>query len=470
MKYSPHAYQDHATQHVLKYTGCGLFMDMGLGKTVATLTAIVELMKLGEVTKTLVVAPLKVVENVWPAEIEKWDHLKHLKMSLIIGDESDRIRALQTKADIYVTNVENLVWLIARYSTAFPYDFLVIDELSKFKNPNSQRFKALRMIRPRIKRVVGLTGTPMPHSYLDLWSQLYLLDQGERLGEKFVEYRKKYFVPDARNKHIVYSYKMQKDKDLEAELLGDDIREKIIAEKISDICISMTKRDYLDLPDRIDRTIEIRLPSKIMQQYEEFERSQVLRLFEEGTEITAVNRAALTNKLLQFANGAIYDENHDYVVVHDEKLEMIREMIEVATSPVLIAYSFIHDQERLLKYLKEFKPVTLKKPQHFDSWNRGEIRAALLHPASGGHGLNLQFGGYNSMWFGVPWNLERYQQFVARLDRQGQIYSVVNQRLISQYTMDESALSALEGRTTMQDELMRVTNAIIEKHIIRKVA
>lgn len=455
MKYTPHVYQDHATKHIIENDFSGLFLEMGLGKTVSTLTAINELMfDRMEVNKVLVIAPKKVAEDTWTGESEKWDHLKHLRISLILGNEVKRKEAIKADADIYVINRENVAWLVGLYGTAFPFDMLVIDELSSFKSAKSIRFKALRQIRPRIKRVVGLTGTPAPNGLIDLWPQMYLLDQGERLGKTISGYRERYFSPGKRNGAIVYDYKIRPEA------------EESIFSKISDVCISMKAEDWLELPKRLDQNVEIHLSKKEMEQYEKFESEQILALANQE-EITAINAAALTNKLLQYANGAVYlsDGSKTYTEVQNAKIEALKEDLEAANGkPFLLFYNFKHDAERIKKHLKEFKPKNLEGAADLKAWNNKEIPFLLAHPASAGHGLNMQHGGNLIGWFGLPWSLELYQQAVARLDRQGQTQSVINRRYITKGTMDEDVLRSLENKTGGQEALMQAVKARIEKY------
>jgi SNF2 family DNA or RNA helicase len=344
----------------------------------------------------------------------------------------------------------------------------VIDELSSFKSAKSARFKALRIARPQVNRVVGLTGTPRPNGLMDLWSQLYLLDQGERLGKTLTGYREKYFTPAGRNGYIVYDYELKK----EDSLLGADINEKEIYEKIGDICISMKTKDWLELPERIDRDITITLPAKILKQYEEFEKEQVLSL-ENLEEISAVNAAGLTNKLLQFANGAVYDGTGNYFEVHNEKIEMLDELLDVANGkPFFVFYSYKHDLERIKKYLKKYHPRELKGSGDIHDWNRGAAPFMLAHPGSAGHGLNLQAGGHDVGWFSLPnWSLELYQQGITRFDRQGQVNNVINNRLISKGTMDETMLRRIDAKAGGQEMLMQAVKVIVAKHLVRsKVA
>ncbi|MFA7195669.1 MAG: DEAD/DEAH box helicase, partial [Candidatus Neomarinimicrobiota bacterium] len=433
--------------------------DMGLGKTVATLTAINKLMYEDlEVDKVLVIAPKRVAEDTWTTETLKWDHLRHLRLSIVLGSEKQRKEALKQKADIYVINRENVAWLVGLYQNAFPFDMVVIDELSSFKSAKAIRFKSLRMVRPLVKRVVGLTGTPAPNSLIDLWPQLYLLDMGERLGKNITRYRETYFRPNRRNGHVVFDYKLL------------DGSQKAIYNKISDICISMKAKDYLQLPERITKDVRIYLSERDKLKYDEFERDQILAI-EDADEISAVNAAALTNKLLQFANGAIYDVNKDWHSVHPAKLEALEETVEAATGqPVLIFYSYKHDLERIKKKLKAYKPRTLDSREDIKAWNRGEIPVLLAHPASAGHGLNLQAGGNIIIWFGNTWSLELYQQANARLDRQGQTKPVVVYRCITSGTMDEDVIKAIERKTSGQDALMEAVKARIKKYQRTKIS
>lgn len=425
---------------------------MGLGKSVSTLTAIDHLMNYEfEIDKVLIIAPKRVASDTWPLEIAKWSHLKHLTYSLILGTERQRKEALLKKTDLYIINRENVVWLVGHYGTAWPYTTVVIDELSSFKSAKSARFKALRSIRPKINRVVGLTGTP--GQLVDLWPQLYLLDQGERLGKTITSYRDKYFSIGRRNGHIVFDYKIKADS------------EQQIYDKIGDICISMKASDYLTLPGRIERTVPVVLHGKTLSQYYEFEKKQILAM-EDTEDISVVNAAALTNKLLQFANGAVYDADKQWHEVHNEKMEALEELMEAANGkPVLVFYSYKHDVERIFKHLKKYKPEKLEGSAHILAWNEGKIPFLLAHPASAGHGLNLQAGGNIIVWFGLPWSLELYQQANARLDRQGQTEVVIIHKLVTTGTMDEDVLAALERKSGGQEALMNAVKARIKKYI-----
>lgn len=459
MEFKAHNYQQFAIQHILTHPYAGLFLDMGLGKTVSTLTAISYLMYEDfEVEKVLVIAPKKVAENTWSNEINKWDHLKHLTVSKVLGSEKARKEALEAKADIYVINRENVAWLVGLYQTAFPFDMVVLDELSSFKSPKAIRFKALRMVRPLVKRIVGLTGTPAPRGLIDLWSQLYLLDMGERLGKTVTNYREKYFTPGRSNGHVVFDYKLRQDSD------------SLIYSKISDICISMKAEDYLTLPERIDRTVEIKLPASIKAKYDEFEKEQVLAL-EDSEDISAINAAALSNKLLQFANGAVYDAEKSFHEVHTEKLEALEEIVDAANGQsVLVFCSFKHDYERIKKHLKAHKPQLLETPEDEQKWNAGKIQVLLAHPASVGYGLNLQEGGNIIVWYGLNWSLELYQQANARLHRQGQARPVIIHHLVVSGTMDEDVMKSIEGKAECQEALMQAVKVRVQKYKKQRVA
>lgn len=454
-----HGYQNTAVQHIIDNTHSALFLEMGLGKTVSTLTAIEYLMfDALEISTVLVIAPKRVAESVWDAECEKWAHLKGLKIVKIIGSLAERKKALQQKADIYMLGRDNVSWLCGQYGgSMLPFDMLVIDELSSFKNPKSIRFKSLRGVQPSFKRVVGLTGTPAPNGLIDLWSQLYLLDRGQRLGKFITGYRDMYFKPDKRNGAIVYNYKLSKES------------EERIHAKIGDICISMKTKDYLDLPGTLDNVIEIKFPKELQKQYDDFEKEQVMMLFtalEEDKEISALNAAALSNKLLQFANGAVYDENKAWHEIHNLKIEVVEEIIEAANGePVLIAWTYRHDMIRLKEALKAYNPRELKTDQDIKDWNDGKIEVLMMHPASGGHGLNLQAGGNIIIWFGQTWSLELKQQLDARLDRQGQKKVVMNHKIIIKGTMDEDVITSQANKSETQEGLMAAVKAKIKKYL-----
>lgn len=451
-----HNYQKYSVDFIQNHPSAGLLLDMGLGKTVSTLTAINRLMFEDlEINKVLVIAPKRVAEDTWTKEVEKWEHLKHLRVSRVLGTEKQRKDALRTDADIYVINRENVCWLVAQYRGSLPFDMLVIDELSSFKSPKAQRFKALKLVRPQFSRVVGLTGTPAPNGLIDLWSQIYLLDMGERLGKTITNYRQKYFRPGRSNGIVVFDYKIL------------DGSEQAIYKQISDICVSMKAEDYLELPPRIDHTTEIVLPDNIQAQYTEFEKDEVLKLIEQDEEnaISAVNAAALSNKLLQFSNGAIYDADKKVHELHDMKLDALEELIEAANGePVLIFYSFRHDISRIKRRLKAYKPRELINSNDIDDWNAGKIQVLLAHPAGAGHGLNLQKGGNIVVWFGLTWSLELYQQANARLHRQGQTKPVQIYHILCKGTMDEDVMKAIAGKADKQESLMQAVKARINKY------
>jgi len=446
VKYTPHSYQEYATKWIVEKEKSGLLMDMGLGKTVCTLTAIDELIHdYFDVIKVLVIAPLRVAEDTWTVEAEKWDHLKRLKISKVLGTEKDRIAALNNKAALYVINRENVVWLVKYFGKEWPFDMVVIDELSSFKSPKSQRFKALRKVKP--KRVVGLTGTPAPNGLMDLWPEIYLLDQGERLGRTLTAYRDKYFTPDKRNQTVIFSYKPKEGA------------EEIIYKNLSDICVSMKAEDYLELPEKIENVIPVKLPKDVEDKYKKFERELLLPL--KDSDIVANNAAVLTNKLLQFANGAIYDENNKAIEIHDRKLKALEEIIEaVSGKPVLIFYSYKHDRDRIKEYFKNAKE--LKSSEDIKKWNKGEIEILLVHPASAGHGLNLQAGGNIVVWFGLTWSLELYQQANARLHRQGQKQNVIIHHIIAKGTVDEDVMKAIENKNIRQEELLQAVKVRVK--------
>lgn len=448
MNFKPWDYQQYAINHILDHTASGLFLDMGMGKTVSTLTAISELLWLGECNKVLVIAPLRVAEDTWSTEVEKWDHLKDLRISKILGPEKNRIMALNVEADIYVINRENVEWLVNRCFKQWDFDTVVIDELSSFKSSKAKRFRALKKVRPHFKRIIGLTGTPAPNSLIDLWPQIYLLDGGVRLGKTVTGYKERYFKPGRRNQNIIFNWELREGS------------EESIHNKISDICVSMKAEDYLNMPTRIDNMIEVKLDDKALAKYKKLEKDLVLEL--ENDDITASNAAVLTNKLLQMANGAIYSEDKSVVDIHDEKIDKLMEIIDVANGkPVLCFYKFKHDYERIKEALnkKKIKHQTLENSKDIKKWNEGKIEVALLHPASAGHGLNLQYGGNIVVWFGLNWSLELYQQANARLYRQGQKETVVINHIIAKGTVDEDVIKALNGKEINQNVLLEAVKA-----------
>lgn len=447
-----HIYQQKGVEWVFNNLHCGLFMDMGLGKTVTLLTAIKELLDDADICSTLIVAPKRVVESVWHAEIEKWVHLKNLKISRVIGNEKQRLTALKEKADIHIISRDNIAWLCGQYGgLMLPFDMLVIDESSSFKNPKSVRFKALKKVQPSFRRVTILTGTPASNGLIDLWPQMYLLDRGERLGKTITSYRDTYFKPGRRNGHIVFSYTCT--------------NETLIHDKISDICMSLAAKDYLDMPAAIVNDIYINFDTELKQKYDDFEESKVLELFNAEDDLSVANAAALSNKLLQFSNGAVYDEDKLVHKVHDLKLEALEEIIESANGkPVLVAYSFKSDIDRICEKFKSLKPVLLKTDKDVLDWNAGKIPLMLIHPASAGHGLNLQKGGHILVWFGLNWSLELYLQTNTRLDRQGQEYVVLIHRLICKGTIEERVSNALTTKNKTQSELLSAIKLIVQKY------
>ena len=451
-----HNYQDESVNHIIDHPHCGLFLDMGLGKTVSSLTAINYLMFEDlDVEKTLVIAPKRVAESVWSAEIEKWNHLRHLSISKIIGKPKDRLAAIRKRADIYMISRDNIAWLVGQFGgNMLPFDMLVIDESSSFKNSKSLRFKALKRVQPSFKRVVILTGTPAPNGLEDLWTQIWLLDRGERLGRTISEYRRTYFTNVSKS----HDYKILKVNDKDSE--------KQIHKNISDICMSMKTEDYLNLPERIDNFIDIDLPPSILKKYNDFEKEMVLELLESEEEISVLNAAGLSNKLLQFSNGAVYDEDRNYHVMHDLKLDALEEIVEnLNGKPVLIAYSYQHDLHRISERLKKYKPVKLKTDQDIRDWNNGKIKVLMMHPASGGHGLNLQMGGSDIVWFGLNWSLELYMQLNKRLHRQGQKFKVRVHHLLTKGTIDQDVKKSLERKHNKQEGLMQAVKARIQKYV-----
>jgi SNF2 family DNA or RNA helicase len=418
-----------------------------VSKTVITLSAIFDLiLDSFQIRKVLVIAPLRVARDTWPAEIEKWDHLQGLTYSVVVGGEQERKAALMQKADIYIINRENVDWLVNRSGLPFDYDMVVIDELSSFKSHRAKRFKSLMKVRPLVKRIVGLTGTPSSNGLMDLWAEFRLLDMGQRLGRFIGRYREDYFVPDKRNQQIVFSYKPRPGA------------EEAIYRQISDITISMKNTDYLKLPELVTNEISVKLSQKEMDYYQTLQRELVLPL--EGQEIDAVNAAALSNKLLQMAGGAVYGENGAVVQIHDRKLDALEDLIEAATGkPVLVAYWFKHDLERILN---RFPAEKLDSAGSIKRWNEGKIPLAVIHPASAGHGLNLQAGGSTLIWFSLTWSLELYQQTNARLWRQGQKNTVVIHHIITKDTIDEDVIRSLKRKDKTQTALIEAVKARIK--------
>lgn len=450
MKFKPHDYQKYATQFIKKNPVSALLLDMGLGKTIITLTAIHDLMfDSFEVQKVLIIAPLRVARDTWSAEIEKWEHLKNLTYSVAVGTVEERISALKQKADIYIINRENIQWLVEESGIPFDFQMVVIDELSSFKNHQTKRFKSLMKVRPKAKRIVGLTGTPSSNGLMDLYAEFRLLDMGERLGRFIGQFRNTYFQPDKRNGMIVYSYKPLPDA------------EDSIYEKISDITISMKAADHLHMPELIMNEYHVEMSAEEKGKYMELKKELILEL--PDSEITAANAASLSNKLSQMSNGAIYDDNKNIIPIHERKLDALEDIIEAANGkPILVAYWFKHDlvriKERLHKLHIPFS--TMDKSDSIRKWNNGELLVALIHPASAGHGLNLQSGGSSLVWFGLTWSLELYQQTNARLWRQGQkSNTVVIQHIVTKGTVDERIMKTLQDKDETQTALMEAVKA-----------
>ncbi|MFS1514579.1 DEAD/DEAH box helicase [Chengkuizengella sp. SCS-71B] len=453
MDFKPHKYQEYAIERILDTSAIALLLEMGLGKTVITLTAIEQMLfDTFEASKILVIAPLRVADDTWSRESQKWDHLKHLRISKILGSRMQRERGLNADADLYVMNRENVSWLVSMTGKDWPFETVVIDELSSFKNSKSQRFRALKRVRPLMQRVIGLTGTPTPNGLEDLWSQMYLIDQGERLGKTITRFRDRYLNAgqrDKNNSHVVYEWKPKPEA------------EKNVYEKISDIAVSMRAEDWLDMPERMDRIIPIKLNDESTKQYKKLERDLLLP-FADG-DVVANTAAVLSNKLLQMANGAVYDETRGVKEIHEAKLDALEDIIEAANGhPILVFYAFKHDLERIQDRFK-FTRTLGKGSDDIEDWNNGNIQMLAVHPASAGHGLNLQDGGNLIVWFGLNWSLELYQQANARLHRQGQKRSVVVHHLVTEGTMDEDVMNALDGKATGQDALMEAVKARIEK-------
>lgn len=449
MEFNPHEYQQYAIDFILAHKEAGLLLDMGLGKTVITLTAIHKLMRENfEVGRVLIVAPLRVAQTVWDAEIEKWNHLKGLRVSKVLGPEKARLEALKAEADIYVINRENLAWMIEKIGNAWPWDMVVLDELSSFKSRASERWKALRRVRGRFTRIVGLTGTPAPNGLLDLWPQMYLLDRGQALGKTLGGYRDMYFNPGRRNGHIVFDWRLKPGADEQ------------IYKRLDGVCVSMQAKDYLRLPPRIDNVVKVTLDSKAKSLMDTMERDCVLELA--GQEILAPSAAAVSNKLLQMAQGAVYDEDGGYTVIHSAKLDTLQDIVEAANGQsVLVYYSYKFDLERIKKAFPE--AVELKGEAEVKAWNAGKIQLLVAHPASAGHGLNLQAGGSLLVWYGLPWSLELYAQANARLYRQGQQNGVVIHHLVADGTIDEDVMAALSRKADSQQALMDAVKARVNK-------
>ncbi len=448
MNYQPHEYQQYATDFIIKNPTAAVFLEMGLGKSVIALTAILELcLERFEISRVLVIAPLRVARDTWPAEIQKWDHLKGLTYSVAVGTANERRAALRQKTFGHIINRENVQWLIEDSGIPWQYDMVVIDELSSFKSHQSKRFKSLMKARPGVRRMVGLTGTPSSNGLMDLWSEFRVLDMGKRLGRFITHYREQFFEPDRRNGMQVFSYRPRAGAERE------------IYRRIGDITISMRSADYLKMPECVMNTVPVKLDSTEYEVYEEMESKMVTEL--DGVEIDAVNAAALTGKLCQLANGAIYTPDGNTVFFHERKLDALEDLIEGANGkPVLVAYWYKHDLARIQE---RFKVRELKSSKDITDWNAGKIPVAVIHPASAGHGLNLQAGGSTLIWFGLTWSLELYQQTNARLWRQGQqAETVVIHHIITRGTVDEDVMQSLSEKDRSQAALMRAVRARVE--------
>lgn len=448
MNYQPHEYQQYATDFIIKNPTAAVFLEMGLGKSVIALTAILELcLERFEISRVLVIAPLRVARDTWPAEIQKWDHLKDLTYSVAVGTANERRAALRQKTFVHIINRENVQWLIEDSGIPWQYDMVVIDELSSFKSHQSKRFKSLMKARPGVRRMVGLTGTPSSNGLMDLWSEFRVLDMGKRLGRFITHYREQFFEPDRRNGMQVFSYRPRAGAERE------------IYRRIGDITISMRSADYLKMPECVMNTVPVKLDSTEYEVYEEMESKMVTEL--DGVEIDAVNAAALIGKLCQLANGAIYTPDGNTVFFHERKLDALEDLIEGANGkPVLVAYWYKHDLARIQE---RFKVRELKSSKDITDWNAGRIPVAVIHPASAGHGLNLQAGGSTLIWFGLTWSLELYQQTNARLWRQGQqAETVVIHHIITRGTVDEDVMQSLSEKDRSQAALMRAVRARVE--------
>ena len=451
MKYSPHDYQIYAKNFVIEHIACGLLLDLGLGKTVIVLSALVDLIfDYFDFDRVLIIAPIRVARDTWPAEIKKWEHLKDLTYSLVMGTPKQREEALKKKAYIYIINREQVPWLVESGLFNFKGCCIVCDELSSFKSPKAKRFRALRKVRNQAARFIGLTATPAANGLEDLWAQINLIDMGDRLGRTITGYRERYFIPDKRNREVIFSYKPKPGA------------EEAIYKKISDICISMQGSDYLKLPDKVVTNVEVEMSEKEAEIYEQLKTDLVVSL-PEG-DIDAKSAVGLSNKLLQMANGAIYDENGNVQVVHNQKLDELESIIEQANGkPVLVAYWYKHDYSRISERLEKcgISYKQINSSESIEQWNRGEIPVGLIHPASAAHGLNLQEGGCHIVWFGLTWSLELYTQLNGRLFRQGQRNTVTIQHIITKNTIDEDVEKALSAKSCTQDELLTAVKARI---------
>lgn len=449
-EFIPRPYQRYAYNQIIEKPATALMLDMGMGKTVITLTAINDLLyDYFDVAKVLVIAPLRVAETTWTDECQQWNHLAGLTISPVIGTLSERVRALKTKADVYTINRENVVWLVDYYGKDWPFDMVVIDESSSFKNHQSKRFKALKRVRPIIKRLVELTGTPAPNGLMDLWSQLYLLDRGKRLGKTIGQYRRQFFKPGAGSGHIVYEWNLQKGAEHE------------ISNRISDICVSMKSSDYIALPEVMYNIIPVKLSTPVQREYKRLAKDLILRVNDD--EIVANTAAALSGKLLQMSSGAVYDDAGHVIKIHNAKLEALEDIVSANEHRgILVFYWFKHDLDRLKEKFPE--AVQLKTAEDIKAWNSGKISMMLVHPASAGHGLNLQYGGSIIVWFSLSWSLELYQQANKRLHRSGQTHTVVIHHLVAQGTIDEDVMKALQGKKVTQETMITAIKARVKEY------
>lgn len=449
MKFKPHDYQRYTIQFIIDHPECAILLGLGMGKTISTLTAINDLIRNRfETQKVLVIAPIRVARDTWPAELEKWDHLAGLTVSPIIGTAKQRQDAANRRADIYTIGRENIPWLVKHHGNRWPYDMVIIDELSSFKNPQAKRFKALKKVRPKIQRIVGLTGTPAPNSLLDIWAPFRIIDNGQRLGRYITHYRDQYFTPGRRNGTIVYNWNLRPGAD------------QAIYDNIADITVSMRTTDYLQLPEATYQHITVQLPPKARKHIDTLKRDLVLDLDDET--IDAANAATLSLKLQQLAGGAIYNEaGDDYITIHDEKIQALTELVDQAAgNTILVCYWFKHERDRILAAIPGAR--VLDTQQDFEDWNAGNIPVALIHPASAGHGLNLQTGGHIMVWYTTPWSLELYEQANARLHRQGQTEPVSIIHIDTAGSIDQTIHQALTRKDTTQQALITAVKAQLE--------
>lgn len=456
VRYKPWEYQSIGIEWILSHPRCALFWEMGLGKSVVTLTALQRLIDTLDTEKALIIAPKKVAETTWTTEAQKWQHLQGLRVVKVMGTEKQRVKALEEDADVYVIGRDSFVWLMGHFNGELPFDTIVIDELTSFKTPTSRRFKAMRMAQAKMKRMIGLTGTPAPNGLIDLWAQIYCLDGGKRLGPFITRYRDTYFHVITHN-HIPIKVTPKPGTD------------EAIRAKIADICLSMQAKDYLTMPPLLTHTVEVKLPPSIEKQYKDFEREKVLDFKNEqqerGREVTANSAAGLLNKLSQFSNGAVYDENRDVIELHGEKLDALAELIEAANGEsVLVFYQYKHDIPRIMRRLKGYNVRVYEGEQDLNDWNAGKIDVLLTHPASTAYGLNMQAGGHYIVWYSTGWDLELYQQANARLHRQGQTKPVTVYKLVCAGTVDERASAALDGKQQRQQNLMDILKEILTQY------